>query len=148
MLLVSTFHSSTYVEEKDIGLLVPDNDSVEQSKLRTGIQEMKEFQFYYAATTSLLDELGMIQYASLFAQHGISIDVLPLLNEQHLIDMGVTCKADRTMILSVILRFQGNSAPVFSPYDDGGPGESSDIRPCISEVALVAAPRLTVSTVS
>ena len=35
------------------------DDPVDIEKLKTGIREMKEFQFYYTATSTLLRELGM-----------------------------------------------------------------------------------------
>jgi len=35
------------------------DDKIDIDKLKTGIREMKEFQFYYTATSTLLRELGM-----------------------------------------------------------------------------------------
>lgn len=48
---------------------------------------MKEVQFYYSASASLLQELVVEKYSQLFAKHRISIDVLPLLNEANLIEV-------------------------------------------------------------
>jgi hypothetical protein len=78
----------------------------DKDRMKTGIREMKEFQFYYTATSSLLQELGMEKYSQLFALHGISIDVLPLLTEPQLIEMGITKVADRKRILSVIQKIK------------------------------------------
>jgi len=48
--------SLTGLAESDVKRLVDDPE--DQQKLRVGIQEMQEFQFYYSATASLLEELG------------------------------------------------------------------------------------------
>jgi len=48
---------------------------------------MKEVQFYYSASASLLQELVVERYSKLFAKHRISIDVLPLLNETNLVEV-------------------------------------------------------------
>ena len=80
-------------------------------KMITGVKEMKEFQFYYTATSSLLSELGMEKYSQLFALHGISIDILPLLNESQLTQMGIRSARDRARILQVIRQIKE-----FLPY--------------------------------
>lgn len=81
-------------------------DGADRQKLKTGLLEMQEFQFYYLATASLLQELGMDRYSQLFALHGISIDVLPYLSEQQLIEMGITSKLDRKHILAAIAKIK------------------------------------------
>jgi len=85
------------------------DDPVDIEKLKTGIREMKEFQFYYTATSTLLRELGMGRYADNFAQQGISIDILPLLSEIQLIELGVTEEKDRTTLMNAILKIQSYS---------------------------------------
>jgi hypothetical protein len=83
----------------------------DRQKLKTGIQEMQEFQFYYLATASLLQELGMERYSQLFALHGISIDVLPFLTEKQLLEMGITSKTDRKKILAAIDKIKHDIPP-------------------------------------
>eukprot|EP01087_Luapelamoeba_hula_P018953 TRINITY_DN6197_c0_g1_i2.p1 TRINITY_DN6197_c0_g1~~TRINITY_DN6197_c0_g1_i2.p1 ORF type:complete len:409 (+),score=100.46 TRINITY_DN6197_c0_g1_i2:1187-2413(+) len=56
--------------------------------MRAAVREMREVQFYYSACASLLQELVLEKYGKLFAQHKISIDFLPLLNEANLIELG------------------------------------------------------------
>lgn len=60
--------------------------------LQAAVREMKEVQFYYSASASLLQELVVEKYSKLFAKHRISIDVLPLLNETNLIEVGALFK--------------------------------------------------------
>ncbi len=50
---------------------------------------MKEVQFYYSASASLLQDLVLQKYSNLFAKHNISIDVLPLLNEINLLEVRI-----------------------------------------------------------
>ena len=95
-----TLEALTELSEKQVEKLV--SNASDCQKLKTGIQEMQEFQFYYLATASLLQELGMERYSQLFALHGISIDVLPFLTEKQLIEMGIQSKVDRKKILSAI----------------------------------------------
>jgi cobyrinic acid a,c-diamide synthase len=56
----NSFHSLehyTALDDKAVDMLISlPND---REKMKTGIREMKEFQFYYTATSSLLQELGM-----------------------------------------------------------------------------------------
>lgn len=101
--LVTLQHITDLTEAQMERLVDVPNDRV---KLQTGIREMKEFHFYYLATASLLQELGMERYSQLFALHGISIDVLPWLTERQLVDMGITAKADRKKILAAIERIK------------------------------------------
>jgi len=72
---------------------------LDREKMKMGIKELKEFQMYYSYTSVLLHELGMEKYIQLFALHGISIDILPFLTEAQLIQMGITDRADRKVIL-------------------------------------------------
>jgi len=88
-------------------------------KFQTGIREMKEFQFYYSATSYMLCELGLERYSELFVQHAISIDFLPLMTDSHLIDIGVKDSGDRERILKAIKKINPNqfpSVPGFSNY--------------------------------
>lgn len=55
--------------------------------LQAAVREMKEVQFYYSASASLLQELVVEKYSKLFAKHRISIDVLPLLNDTNLLEV-------------------------------------------------------------
>ena len=105
--------SLTRLSDDIVNSIVSDvNDS---EKMKTGIQEMKEFQFYYTATASLLAELGMERYSQLFALHGISIDVLPLLTESQLVEMGICEDSDRKKILSAIKKIK-SAMPSESGY--------------------------------
>ena len=108
--------SLTVLNDKMIDKLI--GDPSDRNKMKTGIQEMKEFQFYYSATASLLQELGMERYSQLFSLHGISIDVLPFLNESLLLEMGITESSDRKKILNAINKIK-NEIPLStcSPYD-------------------------------
>lgn len=47
----------TTLDDKTVDKYI-DNDG-DREKMKIGIREMKEFQFYYTATSSLLQELGM-----------------------------------------------------------------------------------------
>lgn len=47
-----------------------------------------------------------LKYSQLFALHGISIDMLPLLTESQLMEMGVLDSSDRRRILSVMSRIK------------------------------------------
>lgn len=94
----------TTLDDKTVDKYI-DNDG-DREKMKIGIREMKEFQFYYTATSSLLQELGMEKYSQLFALHGISIDMLPLLTESQLMEMGVLDSSDRKRILSVMSRIK------------------------------------------
>eukprot|EP00339_Tiarina_fusa_P027709 CAMPEP_0117007622 /NCGR_PEP_ID=MMETSP0472-20121206/7444_1 /TAXON_ID=693140 ORGANISM="Tiarina fusus, Strain LIS" /NCGR_SAMPLE_ID=MMETSP0472 /ASSEMBLY_ACC=CAM_ASM_000603 /LENGTH=330 /DNA_ID=CAMNT_0004709459 /DNA_START=209 /DNA_END=1198 /DNA_ORIENTATION=- len=78
------------------------NNPADTEKLQTGINEMKEFQFYYTATSSMLRELGLEKYCDMFVKHGISIDLLPLMTDAQLIDIGVNSVGDRARILKAI----------------------------------------------
>lgn len=44
----------------------------------------------------------MDRYAQLFALHGISVGVLPLLKEKQLIEMGITDETDRKKVMRAI----------------------------------------------
>jgi hypothetical protein len=48
---------------------------------------MKEVQFYYSASESLLQDLVLQKYADVFAKHNISIDSLPLLDDSGLLEV-------------------------------------------------------------
>jgi len=78
------------------------SDPEDSERLQTGIKEMKEFQFYYSATSSMLCELGLEKYSEMFVQHGISIDLLPLMTEKQLAEIGVSNARDRKRIISAI----------------------------------------------
>lgn len=56
---------------------------------QAAVREMKEVQFYYSASASLLQELVVEKYYKVFAKHKISIDVLPLLNEANLLEVKI-----------------------------------------------------------
>ncbi len=95
-------------------------------KLKTGLLEMQEFQFYYLATASLLQELGMERYSQLFALHGISIDVLPFLTEKQLVEMGISNKVDRKNILAAIEKIKHEiplNSGVWGGHQQGGEPE-------------------------
>ena len=109
----------TTLDDKTVDKYI-DNDG-DREKMKIGIREMKEFQFYYTATSSLLQELGMEKYSQLFALHGISIDMLPLLTESQLMEMGVLDSSDRKRILSVMSRIKE-----FIPAPESHKGANSD----------------------
>jgi len=52
--------------------------------MRRAVHDMKEFQLYYSATASLLQEIVMEKYAHIFAVNGVSMD-LPLLTDEKLL---------------------------------------------------------------
>jgi hypothetical protein len=53
----------------------------------TQVREMKEVQFYYSASASLLQDLVLQKYADVFAKHNISIDSLPLIDDAGLLEV-------------------------------------------------------------
>lgn len=67
---------------------------------RLSVPSPQEFRFYYLATAALLEDPIMQKHAQLFAEHGVSIDVLPLLNDTHIQEMGVTDPVDRVKVLT------------------------------------------------
>jgi hypothetical protein len=56
-----------------------------RTKLKRAVHDMRDFQFYYSATAALLQEPVIQKYSSHFVNHGISVDVLPLLTAGKLI---------------------------------------------------------------
>jgi len=52
----------------------------------------------------------MERYCQLFALHGISIDVLPLLTDTQLVEMGITAEDDRRKILTAVEKIQDGNA--------------------------------------
>ncbi len=46
----------TVLEDKDVDSLI--NNVADSTKMKEALKEMKEFQYYYSATASLLQELG------------------------------------------------------------------------------------------
>lgn len=102
--LLFSLETLTVLNDSDIDRLV--STPSDREKMRLGIQEMKEFQFYYSATASLLQELGMERYSELFAHHGISIDILPFLSDGQLKEMGISNASDRDKIMTVVRKLQ------------------------------------------
>jgi len=83
---ITDLEDLTRLLDKDVEEII--GESLDCAKMKDALQEMKEFQYYYSATASLLQELGMEKYAQLFALHGISVDVLSLLKDEQLVGMG------------------------------------------------------------
>eukprot|EP00005_Dracoamoeba_jomungandri_P007665 CAMPEP_0174272810 /NCGR_PEP_ID=MMETSP0439-20130205/52520_1 /TAXON_ID=0 /ORGANISM="Stereomyxa ramosa, Strain Chinc5" /LENGTH=797 /DNA_ID=CAMNT_0015363599 /DNA_START=453 /DNA_END=2846 /DNA_ORIENTATION=- len=81
-------------------------------KLKEALKELKLFQYYHTATAALLEELGIDKYTEIFAFNGIAVDVLPLLTEPTLIQMGVTDPSIRAKILKAVKKIQG-----FIPFE-------------------------------
>jgi len=48
---------------------------------------MKEVQFYYSASATLLQDLVLQKYSDVFAKHNVSIDNLPLLDDASLFEV-------------------------------------------------------------
>ena len=61
------------------------------------------------ATAALLEEPIMQKHAQLFAEHGVSIDVLPLLTDTHIQEMGVMDPADRVKVFFSLFFFFSNT---------------------------------------
>eukprot|EP01091_Cochliopodium_minus_P011275 TRINITY_DN3151_c0_g1_i1.p1 TRINITY_DN3151_c0_g1~~TRINITY_DN3151_c0_g1_i1.p1 ORF type:complete len:731 (+),score=263.16 TRINITY_DN3151_c0_g1_i1:56-2248(+) len=118
---LTDLESLTILTDKAVDKLI--TDTSDRNKMKTGIQEMKEFQFYYSATASLLQELGMERYSQLFSLHGISIDVLPFLNENLLIEMGITEVSDRKKILNAINKIK-HEIPLNHNFDSSSSSSS------------------------
>lgn len=123
-----TFDAITKLSDSEVERLV--DVAADRQKLKTGLLEMQEFQFYYLATASLLQELGMDRYSQLFALHGISIDVLPYLTEPQLIEMGISSKADRKHILAAIAKIKLEIPQHIGVWgNNGAPGGSQQMLP-------------------
>jgi hypothetical protein len=72
----------------------------DRAKLRTALEELREFAAYYASTAALLERLGLGRFAPSFARQAISVDVLPLLTSDHLENLlGISRSKDRAMLL-------------------------------------------------
>ncbi|KAL6074318.1 SAM domain (Sterile alpha motif) domain containing protein [Balamuthia mandrillaris] len=105
-LMVDFIESLTILNDHYINHLIP--SPPDREKIKAAVQEMKEAQFYYSASASLLQELVMDKYAASFAKHGISIDVLPMLNECNLLEMGFYDPTDRATILSAVQKIKAD----------------------------------------
>ena len=96
-LLVDFVESLTILTDAHISRLIEWDDDKE--KMKRAVHDMKEFQMYYSATSSLLQEFLIEKYSQLFATNGISIDELPNLTDKKLQEMGITDSVDRARIL-------------------------------------------------
>eukprot|EP00698_Gefionella_okellyi_P001140 TRINITY_DN1103_c0_g4_i1.p1 TRINITY_DN1103_c0_g4~~TRINITY_DN1103_c0_g4_i1.p1 ORF type:complete len:835 (+),score=186.29 TRINITY_DN1103_c0_g4_i1:53-2557(+) len=83
-----------------IGSLV--NDAGDQERLKQAMAEIKENELFYVAVDAVLSHLSMEKYSAKFALHSISIDVLHLLTDGYLQDMGIVDSEDRKKILDGI----------------------------------------------
>eukprot|EP01102_Stenamoeba_stenopodia_P017908 TRINITY_DN6498_c0_g1_i1.p1 TRINITY_DN6498_c0_g1~~TRINITY_DN6498_c0_g1_i1.p1 ORF type:complete len:207 (-),score=38.00 TRINITY_DN6498_c0_g1_i1:52-672(-) len=102
-LLVNFIEGLTILTDHTIARLI---DSAEdREKMRRAVHDMKEFQLYYSATASLLQEIVMEKYAHIFAVNGVSMD-LPLLTDDKLLTMGITDANDRQQILECIKKMK------------------------------------------
>ena len=115
---LQTLEQFTKLNDDDVQRLI--KDPQDRQKMKTGINEMKDFQFYYSATSSLLKEFGMEKYAQLFMMHGIpsSLDLLLDLTDDKLQDLGIHDPSNRLRILKVIdeIRHNSLSSRLFPPF--------------------------------
>lgn len=103
-LMVDFIESLTILNDHTINRLIDCNAARE--KMKIAVREMKEVQFYYSASESLLQDLVLQKYADVFAKHNISIDSLPLLDDSGLLEMGFTDEADRSAILAAVKKIK------------------------------------------
>lgn len=99
-LLVNFIEALTILTDTQITRLIDWED--DREKMKSAVHDMKEVQLYFSTTASLLQDLMIDKYSNVFAVHGISIDMLPLLTDAKLEEIGISEKLDRVKILSRI----------------------------------------------
>jgi len=78
------------------------HDPTHREKMKRAVHDMRDFQFYYSATAALLQEPVVQKYSSHFVNHGISVDVLPLLTAADLAGIGIADQTDLDTIVNII----------------------------------------------
>jgi len=103
-LMVDFIESLTILNDCTINQLLLSNAA--RDKMKLAVREMKEVQFYYSASATLLQDLVLQKYSDVFAKHNVSIDNLPLLDDASLFEMGLTAEADRNAILAAVKKIK------------------------------------------
>lgn len=88
------------LQQDDVHRLIEWKD--DREKMWCAINDMNEFQLYFATTAALVDDLMMDKYGHLFLAHDIPIDMIPELNDEKLKNIGISEPKDRLTILNGI----------------------------------------------